>query len=213
MRSSAIKRFLFCLCISGLFTGAKAQDTTKLTALEKNNKWFIVLPLRFTHLQNHNTMLSGIKAGRQIGPRLSAAISIYHSFYLKAFKSKANLHGFDPQPRLFINCMALEAQYDFFSRKKMNANIQLLTGWGFVKYDLKEHEFESRQVNYLALEPSLNMDFRIAKATTLGLGVGYRPLYGRNAISYSSAVSNGEIPLNKQFPNGLNILLNIKGYL
>lgn len=204
---------LLCVYVLGTTVHSNAQDTAAYNSIPKTQQWFIVLPLRFTHLQNHNTMLSGIKAGRKMNSGFSVAISVYHSFYLNSFKSKANLSGFKQQPQLFINGVGLELQYDLYTRKAFTINMQLLTGWGFLKYDLKDQEFKSKQVNYLALEPSVNAEFSVGRSTVIGLGAGYRPILGRNAIHYTSAISNGEIPVNKMFPNGLNLLLNLKGYL
>lgn len=164
-------------------------------------------------MQNHNTMLSGIKVGRIIHPAWSLAVSVYHSFYLSSFKPKANLSGFTTQPQLFINGAGLEVQYDLYTRKAFNTNIQLLAGWGFMKYDLDDQDFRSRPANYLAIEPSVNTEFYIARSTVIGIGLGYRPVWGQQAIFYTSAASNGKIPVSTALPNGFNVLLNIKGYL
>ncbi len=214
MRSFITKRVIFVsVLVLGLSVSGSAQDTTSCSNMSEKHPWFVVLPLRFTHLQNHTTMLSGIKAGRKINSGLSAAISIYHSFYLSSFKARANLSGFESQPQLFINCVGMETQYDVYSGNFFTINLQLLTGWGFLKYDLREHDFRSKQVNYLALEPSVNMEFCIGRLSTVGLGAGYRPLLSRRAISYTSAISSGAIAVDKSFPNGLNVFLTIKGYL
>lgn len=183
------------------------QDSTKTT------KWFIVLPLRFTQLQSNNTMLSGVKFGRTFSSRFYASVSIYHSFYLKSFKATANLEGYNEQPRLFINCMGGEFDYYFLKREKVGLGLQLLLGWGFMTYELKKYDFNSRQVNYLAVEPTLNFDYKMSENSFIGLGIGYRPIVTNRQIAYDSDISNGEIPISKQFPNGLNLILTLKGFL
>jgi len=146
------------------------QENTPVQQKEK--KWFIVLPLRFTQLQNENTMLSGIKIGRAISPRFNASISVYHSFYLKAFKAKANLDGFAEQPRLYINCVGTELDYSFFTQDRFTCGLHLLVGWGFMKYDLKQQQFKSKQLNFFALEPVLNTEYALNASTRIGLGIG-----------------------------------------
>lgn len=183
------------------------QDSTK------SKNWFIVLPLRFTQLQSSNTMLSGVKFGRLINSRFQASVSIYHSFYLKSFKATANLNGYDEQPRLFINCMGGEFDYYFLKSKKVGLAIQLLLGWGFMTYELKEYDFTSRHMNYLVIEPTLNFEYKMSQNNFIGLGIGYRPIITNRQITYNSTISNGEIPISKQFPNGLNLILTFKGFL
>ncbi len=175
-------------------------------------KWFIVLPLRFTHLQNNNTMLSGIKLGRTINHQFQASVSVYHSFYLNSFKSEADINGFDEQPRLFINCFGGELVYYFFNRARVSTSAQLLLGWGFIKYDLKDLNFTSKQINYFAVEPVINTEYKMNNTTYIGLGVGYRPILSNKQISYSSNVSNGEISVYKSLPNGVNIILTVKAF-
>ena len=170
------------------------------------------MPVRFTHLQNHPTMLSGIKVGRKINSKVTIAVSVYHSFYLNSFKSEANLVGFDPQPRLFINCTGIEMQYSLYKRKKLEVSIQALGGWGFMKYDLKMNDFKSRQLNYFTIEPSIALNHEINPATYVGIGAGYRSVLTKKGINYSSSVSSGEIPVHQSFPNGLVIVLTIAGY-
>lgn len=181
--------------------------------VKDSKKWFIVLPLRFTHLQNHNTMLSGIKLGHKINQQIQVSLSVYHSFYLKSFKSKADINGFEEQPRLFINCVGGEFDYYFFKKKRVSCSAQLLLGWGFLTYDLKDKNFAGKQVNYFAAEPALNTEYEINHNTYIGLGIGYRPILSSRDITYSSTVSNGEIPVFKSFPNGLNLIVTLKGLL
>jgi hypothetical protein len=176
-------------------------------------KWFIVLPLRFTHLQNNNTMLSGIKLGRTLYPRFQVCLSVYHSFYLKSFRSPANLNGFDQQPRLFINGMGGEAEYLFINSRRVTSGIQLMLGWGFMKYDLKDKDFNSKQVNYFAVEPTFHTTYKINPTTHIGLGVGYRPTLTDKQISYTSNIGNGEIPISKTLPNGLQLAVTLTGFL
>jgi hypothetical protein len=199
---------LFLIFISAAVSG---QESTPQSGDTKN--WFIVLPLRFTQLQNHHTMLSGIKLGRVLTPAWDISLSVYHSFYLKSFKAKANLAGFENQPRLYINCLGGEVSYHFIRKEKLSLATQIYLGWGFMKYDLKEQNFESKQVNFFALEPTLNFEYSIKPYTVLGLGVGYRPFLINNTISFTSDSSSGEIPVSKDFPNGLNIILTLKGFL
>lgn len=207
------KSLVLFASVFGMSLSVPAQDTTQSKYRSERQKWFIALPLRFTHLQDNNTMLSGIKAGRIIHPGWSVAVSVYHSFYLNSFKPKANLNGFTTQPRLFINGVGLEVQYDLYTRKAFNTNLQFLAGWGFMKYDLDDHNFRSRPANYLAIEPSVTTEYYVARSTVIGIGVGYRPVWGQQVISYTSAVSNGKIPVSTALPNGFNVLLTMKGYL
>lgn len=203
-----LKKSLFVACIFFLSVfGCFAQDSLA------PRKWFIVLPLRFTTLQNTGTMLSGVKLGRVLNERLHASLSIYHSFYLKSFKAPANLEGFDDQPRVFVNGMGAEMEYYLMKRKRVNLGVQLLVGWGFITYELKEKQFEGKQVNYLAAEPAINLEYAMSKAAYIGLGIGYRPIISNRHIVYTSEVSNGHIPVAKAFPNGLNLALTLKGFL
>ncbi len=188
-----------------------AQPSAQLD--HEKRRWFIALPLRFTHLQNHHTMLSGVKIGREVNASFSAAISVYHSFYLASFRSEANLAGFDKQPRLFINGAGIEADYLIHRSKKTTTTLQLFAGWGLMNYDLKAHRFESKQINYLALEPALQTFFQLNTSTTLGLGIGYRPVFTNQTIAYTSDASNGTLPIATTWPNGVNLLLTLKGYL
>lgn len=197
----------FLLCVSFSSYGQDLKDEGN------EKKWFIALPLRFTQLQNNNTMLSGVKLGRAIDPRFHASVSVYHSFYLNSFKAEAGLNGFNKQPRLFINCVGMELEYYFISSRKVNSSIQLLLGWGFMKYDLKENNFKSRQINYFAFEPVVNTECEISNKTYIGLGFGYRPIISNKQIPYTSSVSIGEIPVIKLFPNGLNLILTLKGFI
>lgn len=171
------------------------------------------MPLRFTQLQNSNTMLSGVKLGRSLSNRIQASLSIYHSFYLKSFKATANLKEYDEQPRLFINCMGGELDYYFLKNEKIGLGMQLLIGWGFMTYELKKYDFASKQVNYLALEPSLNFEYKMSPDLFIGLGLGYRPVLTNRQIAFNSRISKGEIPVSRQFPNGLNLILTLKGFL
>lgn len=187
------------------------QNAGNKEIIEK--KLFVVLPLRFTQLQNNNTMLSGIKLGRSINNQFDISMSVYHSFYLNSFKAKANLNGFNEQPRLFINCIGSELSYFFLSKKKLSGSFQILIGWGFMKYDLKAKNFTSRQVNYFAIEPAINTEYKINNTSSIGLGIGYRPIISHKEISYSSDLLSGAIPISKTIPNGVNVIFTLKGFL
>ncbi len=108
--------------------------------------------------------------------------------------------------------MGAEMAYVFLKKGRFNGNFQLLAGWGFMKYDLKEHQFESRQVNYLALEPALCGEYQVGPQSLIGLGIGYRPVPGSQKITYNSNVESGFIPIIQKFPNGLNLLLSLTGF-
>ena len=82
-----------------------------------------------------------------------------------------------------------------------------------MRYELKTHNFSSKQVNYLIVEPAVNLEFKINSATALEFGMGYRPILSRRQINYKSAVSDGELPVHKSLPNGMNMILCLKGYL
>jgi hypothetical protein len=179
----------------------------------KENKWFIVLPFRFTHLQNANTMLSGIKAGKAIGEQVSISLSVYHSFYLKSFKAKANVPGFDEQPRLFINCVGTELEYKLYEQNNISLSAHALVGWGFMTYDLDRDHFKSTHVNYVALEPSIISYYKLNHSTALGIGISYRPILGDNDFNFSSDQWNGSFPMSRSFPNGINFMVKLKGYL
>jgi hypothetical protein len=173
--------------------------------------WFIVLPLRFTWQQSEATMLSGVKMGRKLNGRWSAALSVYHSFYFDAFKAKAGIEGFTEQPRLFINGLGAEGEYCFYKRNNINTMAQLMIGWGFMDYQGQQHHFKAKQVNYFVFEPSVLAEYHIKESTAIGLGLGYRPVFTKKTITYTSDIGNGDILLDKNFPNGLNLLLTIKG--
>lgn len=200
------KRLLFLLLLL-LSIPCHGQDP------KSEKRWVVVLPLRFTQLQNTNTMLSGIKLGRKIKERWHVSISVYHSFYLNSFKAKASLEGFEKPPHLFINCVGGEMEYSLFTANKWSLGMQLLVGWGFMKYEGKDHHFSSKQVNYLAVEPTLNTEYKLNNTTSIGWGIGYRPLLGGDRITYTSSISNGELPLHKSLPNGVNLIVTLKGYL
>jgi hypothetical protein len=194
---------IVCVCYSHI---CGAQSITSEASPENQlnrRKWFIVLPLRFTHLQNTNTMLSGVKGGRMINDRLN----------MKSFKAAAGLPGFDEQPRLFINGVGAEFDFNIFRQNNLSAWAQLFTGWGFMNYDLAAHAYKSRQANYITAEPAFSVEYKLNTSTALGLGIGYRMIVGDNYIRYNSDISNGRIPVNKGFPNGTNVLLTLKGYL
>ena len=193
--------------------GGGACYGQEATRTQEDKKWFIALPLRFTQLQDHPTMLSGIRIGRKLMPEVSAAVSVYHSFYLNSFKAEANLSGFPQQPRLYINGVGAEVEYTFLRKNNFATGIQFMAGWGFLKYDLKAHQFSSKQVNYLALEPALNVAYTMPSSAVVGLGIGYRPIISQKAITYRSDLSDGAIPVAKTFPNGLNILVSLTGFL
>lgn len=210
-RYSKIFLYLCCLFAVAVSMNSYGQSTDNTDKI--NKKWIIVLPLRFTQLQSTNTMLSGIKLGRVINQKFITSVSVYHSFYLNSFKAEAHLKTFDKQPRLFINCVGVEPEYYFFRKNKMAASMQLLLGWGFMKYDLEHHNFTSKQVNYFATEPLLNLEYKLNQSTSVGLGIGYRPILSTKKITYSSDLGRGEIPLQKTVPNGANVVLALKGFL
>lgn len=184
-----------------------AQCQTKTA----DKHWYISLPLRFTQLQAHNTMLSGIKVGYGLKPPLRIYASIYHSFYLKSFKAPLPLNGFAEQPRLFINGMGLELEYCFYHLNKASFNISQFAGWGFMTYDLDNYQFKSKNVNYLSLEPGVNMEYQLKPGTALSIGFSYRSILTRQHIYYSSSIGNGHVPIKKTFPNGINVLLCLTG--
>ncbi|MCU0354804.1 MAG: hypothetical protein MUD08_13865 [Cytophagales bacterium] len=200
-------------CLLALAFSANGYGQDVANANETGKKWFIVLPLRFTQLQSNNTMLSGVRIGRKLNRRFNASVSVYHSFYLNAFRAKANLAGFDEQPRLYINCTGIELEYNLFQNNRFTSGVQLLVGWGFVTYQLNEQDFDAKQVNYIAIEPALNAEYKTGSSTFIGLGIGYRPLLTDRTILYSSRIANGEIPILKSFPNGVNVILTVKGFL
>lgn len=208
MKTQAYRSLLILLCALFYLTGF---SQTNAAIPEKSHKWFIALPLRFTHLQNDNTMLSGIKIGREVYPKLSTAISVYHSFYLQKFKSPAQLIGYSTQPRLFINCFGLEVDYRFIQTKHIDAGIQLLCGWGFMNYELKKDNFKSKQVNYPTLEPVLGANYHLNHSTSLSIGLGYRAILSKKNINYTSNISSGVIPIQKNLPNGILLALTLKG--
>lgn len=207
LRSLSKSYFLTSLLLCSLSLKQVAQEQSP------TQKWFVVLPLRFTQIQEKPTMLSGIKLGRLIQERWCLSLSIYHSFYLKSFKATANLPGYDEQPRLFVNGMATEVGYYLLKGKRLSLEAQLLMGWGFMKYDLKKYNFSSQQVNYFAVEPSLSLEFTTGTSSSIALGLGYRPVLSKKSIVYRSSLSSGEIPIAKTFPNGLNVTVCLKGWL
>lgn len=109
--------------------------------------------------------------------------------------------------------MGGEFDYYFLKNKKVGLGMQLLLGWGFMTYELKEYDFTSGQVSYLVIEPTLNFEYKMSQKNFIGLGIGYRPIITNRQITYNSNISNGEIPIFKQFPNGLNLILTFKGFL
>lgn len=201
--------FCFLLMICHQFCKAKPDSL----GMDNDKQWLVALPLRFTQLQDKPTMLSGIKLGRRMSTKFCLALSVYHSFYLKSFKAKANLIGFDEQPRLFINGVGAEAAFCIWKHQQFSVLAELFLGWGFMKYDVKESGFKSKQFNFLAIEPALDAEYGFNPSTSIALGVGYRPLTSKyNNVSYTSHVSNGSIPIYKTFPNGMNLMLTLKGY-
>lgn len=212
-----MKKYFFILLLYLLIFPALAQETLnekeEKTSLEKQKKWSIGLPLRFTQIQNAQTMLSGINIGRDLNNRWTLFLSVYHSFYFDSFKPIVNIEGTDLKPHLFINCVGIEPSLKMYEYKNFSAKFQFLIGWGFMKYDLKENSFKSKQVNYVALEPSLILEYKFASSTSLSFGVGFRPLLTNKDITFVSDTINGEIPIAKKIPNGLNLLLTLKGYL
>jgi len=200
---------LITILIIGLHSNSHAQKDSNSVA----KKWFIVLPLRFTHLQNNNTMLSGIKLGKSVTKKIDVSISVYHSFYLKSFKSETEIIGFTEQPRLFINHVGAEVDFHLIKKNKHQLIAQSLLGWGFMNYNLNSHNFKTKQSNYFTIEPGLQYAFKINASTQLTLGPGYRFIIGHQPIHFTSSVLNGAIPVLTQLPNGASILLCLKGYL
>jgi hypothetical protein len=115
--------------------------------------------------------------------------------------------------RFFIDGMGGEVEYYIFRRNKFFVGVQLLVGWGFMNYDVKSNNFEGGQQNHILIEPTVNMEHKIGYNHGIGLGIGYRPLLRDGKITYTSNLSNGEIPLRRQFPNGLTLILTLKGFL
>lgn len=201
--------FLLATLCSLFASDGLSQEYTKTKG---ENRWFIALPLRFTQLQNTNTMLSGIEVGKDITSRVSVSLSVYHSFYLKSFKAEADLPEFDEQPRLFINCVGVEFDYKMYERNRFSVWAQTLVGWGFMTYDLETDHFKSTHVNYIALEPSIVSYFKLNHSTEVGLGIGYRPILGDDYFLFSSDSWNGRFSVNRNIPNGLTFLLSLKGH-
>lgn len=197
-----------CTCLAQEGDSLKQEERSL-----QHKRWFIALPLRFTQLQNSNTMLSGIKVGKNYYDKLNLSLSIYHSFYLKSFKAEANLVEFDEQPRLFINATGIDLEPVLIQARQWSLGFQLFTGWTFLTYDLDEYNFECERTNFLSLEPALNLKYAVNNTTHLALGMGYRSLFGKDTISYHSDISQGTIPVHTLFPNGFTILLTLKGYL
>ena len=158
-------------------------------------------------------MLSGIKLGRSVTKKIDLSLSVYHSFYLKSFKSEADIIGFTEQPRLFINHVGAEFDFQLVKKNKHQLITQCLVGWGFMNYNLNLHNFKSKQSNYFTIEPGLQYVFNINANTQLSLGPAYRFIIGQKPIHFTSNVLNGAIPVLTKFPNGASILLCLKGYL
>ena len=173
---------LFFLLIIFNFS-AKAQDSNALN----KKKWYITLPLRFTSLQNNYTMLSGVKIGRQINSELSLSFSVYHSFYLKSFKTEAPISYFPNKPRLFY------------------------TAWGFMKYDLKEYNFKSKASHFVILEPGFYLEYNLKKSNYLGIGFSYRYIPNAGPIEFDSFYGKGGILIWNNPKNSLNFNLFYKG--
>ncbi|PBQ30684.1 hypothetical protein CNR22_02480 [Sphingobacteriaceae bacterium] len=200
---------LFCLFVYSEIVFSQAGADTGA----QYRKCYIALPLRFTQLQNATTMLSGIKLGINLHSRFRSALSAYHSFYFKAFKTPTHLQGFTEQPRVFINAVGIESEYDFYQAEKFRWGCQLFTGWGFLVYEGEQHNFNSKQDNYFAADPSLVSSVKLAKNMQIGLASGYRFLVGTSSIRYTSALLDGRIPVHKHFPNGVFFQLSLVGAL
>ncbi len=190
------------------YASGKKQDT-----LSTSQRLSIELPLRFSYLQSKPTMLSGLRIGKQFTSRINVALSIYHSFYLKSFKPQADLTGFDEQPRLFINCVGGEIGFKLYERRNFSLWTQSLFGWGFMKYDLGQYNFKSKPLHYPVAEPSLNGYYKLKHAMTIGLGLGFRPLLSKKHFQFSSDRSEGQLPVSRSLPNGINLILTFSGYL
>ncbi|MDX2086786.1 MAG: hypothetical protein SFX73_02995 [Kofleriaceae bacterium] len=201
-----------CLSILGACVLTVASVPHRAHAGDDHSEWFIVLPLRFTQLQSEATMLSGVKVGRSLAPAFSVALSIYHSFYLSAFKAKASLDGFSEQPRLFINGAGVEAAYRLYTDGALAFDAQLFVGWVFVDYDLDAHAFTAAKVHYLALEPAVAAKYRFA-SKAISLGLGYRPVLTERAVRYDSDLGAGTIPIERGLPDGLTVLLSLEASL
>lgn len=196
-----------CTILTLLYCAVYAQ------ASSTKKEWAITLPLRFTHLQNQNTLLSGVKIGRNVNERLQASLSVYHSFYANRFKAKAGIEGFEQQPLLFINGVGAGFDYHLVKTEQMHFDIQLLLGWGLMNYSSKAHNFKSTSIHYPAVEPGVSLQYLMGKHTWLGLGLGYRPILSNKQIAFSFDILHGQIPVHKRFPNGLTLTLCFTGML
>jgi len=209
-----LKRVVKIILMSAVFvfcTKGYAQLKDSLVEGESQKAWYIALPLRFTHLQNSHTLLSGIELGKRLSSRWSLSLAVYHSFYQEKWKPKARLAGFSEQPRLFINAVGVQLDYQILQHKNWAFWGHGFAGWGFLKYDLNAVGFRSSKRHFIALEPMTTLSCQFSN-TTIGLGLGYRPLWGSKTIAYQSDIADGNIAIEKKLLNGINILLYIKGY-
>lgn len=176
-------------------------------------RWYVGLPLRWTHLQGSGTLLSGVSAGRVLSPRWRAGVSVYHSFYLASLRPRASLPHFDTKPSLFINVAGATLSYKCVMGRQGSVDLQGLVGWGALKYDLDAHGFSSRARHYVVLEPAVAYDHRLTTTTALSIGLSYRALMSRSALMYASDLGSGAIPLSSSFPHGLTLVVTLTGFL
>ncbi len=202
---------LISLCLCTIGHTQSASDS--LNVAEKNaSAWFIALPLRFTQIQSTNTMFSGVKLGYEWNSRWRSSLSVYHTFYLNTFRPKANIVGpsAEEHPRLLMYSVGLELEYALWRKKSYALWMQLYSGWGFLEYKSTASHFSSSTSHYWALEPVLLNEWSNKKGTAFGLGLGYRPLWASH-INYQSNWGNGQIEVENAWPNGLLLMLSIRG--
>jgi hypothetical protein len=189
-------------------------DRTGTHGTDRSHRFFIVLPLRFTQLQNVRTLLSGVKLGIRYKNRFQTALSVYHHFYVESFRPKARLATFDKkkQPVLFIYSAGLEQGYKLLEYGKLSCWPQLYLGWVSLKYEARTANFKTNTVHCFTAEPQFLVDYSFGKGSAIGIGVGYRSLIGAGKIRYTSDLSAGQIPINKNLPNGINFLVSLQGH-
>lgn len=200
---------LFLVGLSTLVTsaGAARQDT----ALTQPS-WFIALPLRFTQIQDAPTMLSGVAIGRPMSDRLRLSAVVYHSFYIKSFRPEANIAAFgNEQPRHFIYSAGLQTDYQLTKHGRWSSWVQGYLGWGYAKYQLEAHDFQSSSAHHVATEAHYTWEYTTRKSSHIGVGIGYRPFLGKPEIAYQSQVAQGIIDIPRNLPNGLILMLTFRG--
>jgi hypothetical protein len=166
--------------------------------------YFIGLPLRLTYMQEHPTLLSGIKFGRRFSNRLQLSVAVYHSFYIEKMWPAAGIDTFgQKQPHHFIYSAGLDVEYRLAGSERLSLWSTLYAGWGFMKYQTKAHNFTGSTIHYPALEPALKLEFQTSQLNSIAVGAGYRPFIGATNFTYRSDFGSGAIPVNRQLPNGL----------